>query len=160
MGIVKKILIGTGITAVLAGAATYAVRLSRTSREIVIVPSAMLHKFSLGGLTLRVDVKIKNPTRSKLMIKYPFVKINYKNATIGSSQAVNRDLEIPAFGEVVISEIMIDIPLMGIFSLAGDLIKSLQGGEAIKVEVRTLTQINLRWRKLPVEQKQEITLKK
>ncbi|MEY2917589.1 MAG: hypothetical protein RIS73_1303, partial [Bacteroidota bacterium] len=44
----------------------------------------------------------------------------YKGDTIGSSQVVNQDITIPKFGEANIEAIMINIPLMGIFSVVGN----------------------------------------
>jgi len=54
---------------------------------------------------------------------------------------------------------MVNIPLLGIFSLAGDLLKSLQSGSAVKVGVKTTTLINLGWKKIPYEDFQEYNLK-
>ncbi len=160
MGLLKKILIGTGITAAVAGVVTYVRRLNKTANELVVVPSMMLHKITLQGLVIRVDVKLKNPTRTKLKMKFPFIKLIYKDNVIGSSNAVDKDILIPAFGEAIADQIMVEIPLLGVFSLAGELLKSINSGESVKLHVRTLTSIDLGWKKLPYEDSQEITLKK
>ncbi|MCC7303478.1 MAG: hypothetical protein IT233_12635 [Bacteroidia bacterium] len=160
MSLIKKILVGTGIAALATGAIAYARRLGSTATELVIVPKAMIHKLNLNGALIRVDVKIKNPTRTKLKMKFPFVKLIYKENVIGSSQVVPKDILVPGFGEAVIDKIMIDIPLTGIFSLAGDLVKALLSGEGVKANVRTLTTIDLGWKKVPYEDNKEITLKK
>ncbi len=160
MSLLKKILIGTGIAALATGAVAYVRRLNKTATELVIIPTAMIHKISFSGVSIRVDVKIKNPTKSKIKMTFPFVKLIYKDNTIGSSQVVPKDILVPGFGEAVIDKIMIDIPLTGIFSLAGDLVKALQSGEGVKLNVRTLTTIDLGWKKLPYEDNKEITLKK
>jgi hypothetical protein len=120
----------------------------------------MIHKISLQGLILRADVKLKNPTRTQLKIKFPFLKMVYKDNVIGSSQAADKDILIPANGETTANEIMIEIPLFGIFSLAGELIKALESGKGVKMGVRTLTTIDLGWKKVPYETTQEVTLKK
>ena len=160
MGLLKKILIGTGISAVVVGGVAYVRRLTRTSNELLVVPTVNVHKLTLQGLTLRVDVKIKNPTQSQVKFKFPFVKLMYKDTAIGSSQAVDKDILIPKYGEVLIDAIMIDIPLLGIFSLASDLIKGIQSGEGVKMTVKTISTIDLGWKKIPYEDAQEITLKK
>lgn len=159
MGLLKKILIGTGITAVVAGGITYVRRLNRLANELEVVPTIKVHKVSLTGITLRLDVKLKNPTNAKVKIKFPFVKLIYKDLTIGSSQSVDKDIEIAKYSEAVAEAIMIDIPLMGVFSVAGDIIKAINEKQPIKLTVRTLTTINLGWKKIPYEDKQEITLK-
>lgn len=160
MSVFKKILIGTGIVALTTGAIAYVRRLGSTATELVIVPKAMIHKLNLNGALIRVDVQIKNPTRTKLKMKFPFVKLIYKDNVIGSSQVVPQDILVPGFGQTVIDKIMIDIPLTGIFSLAGDLVKALLLGEGVKVMVRTLTTIDLGWKKIPYEDTKELVLKK
>lgn len=159
MGKWTKIFIGTGIVAAIGGGVAYALRLNRLAEELVIVPTVMLHKVSVSGIFLRVDVQLKNPTRAKLKMKFPFVKLLYKDAIIGSSQAVDKDVQIPAYGETNISEMMIQIPLAGVFSLGGEIFSAIQGGTAIKLGVRTLTTVDLGWKKFPYEDNQEYTLK-
>jgi len=159
MGIVKKILIGTGITAAVAGVVTYVSRLNKMSTELVIVPTVKVHKIALDGITLRCGCRMKNPTRTKIRIKFPFVKLIYKNSVVGSSQSVDKDIEVPAFGEAQVDAMMVQIPFLGLFSIAGDLIKSLQDGTAVKVGVKTTTLINLGWKKIPYEDYQEYNLK-
>lgn len=159
MGVLKKILIGTGITAAVAGVVTYVRRLNKMSEELVVIPTVKVHKLALDGITLRVDARMKNPTRTKLRIKFPFVKLIYKDSVVGSSQSVDKDIEIPAFGEAQVDAMMVQIPLVGLFSIAGDLIKSLQSGTAVKVGVKTMSLINLGWKKVPYEDYQEYNLK-
>ena len=159
MGVLKKILIGTGITAAVAGVVTYVRRLNKMSNELVVVPTVKVHKIAIDGITLRVDARMKNPTRTKLKIKFPFVKLIYKDSVVGSSQSVDKDIEIPAFGEAQVDAMMVQIPFLGLFSIAGDLIKSLQDGSAVKVGVKTMSLINLGWKKLPYEDYQEYNLK-
>lgn len=160
MGLFKKILIGTGIGAVVVGGIAYVRRLTRTANELIVVPTVKIHKLTLQGLILRVDVKLKNPTQGQVKFKFPFVKLMYKDAAIGSSQSIDKDILIPKYGEVFIDAIMIDIPLLGVFSLANDLLKAVESGEGVKMTVKTISTIDLGWKKLPYEDSQEITLKK
>lgn len=159
MGAVKNIIIGTAIVAVVAGGVVYASRLNTMSNELVVVPSVKVHKIAADGLTLRVDARLKNPTRTSLKIKFPFVKLIYKDSVIGSSQAVDKDVLIPSYGEAQIDAMMVNIPLLSIFSLAGELLKALKEGTAIKVGVKTMSMINLGWKKVPYEDFQEYSLK-
>lgn len=159
MGKWTKILVGTGIVAAIGGGVAYALRLNRLAKELVVQPIVSLHKISISGIFLRVDVRLKNPTRAKLKIKFPFVKLIYKDAVIGSSQAVDKDIQIPAYGEAEANGIMIQIPLSGVFSLGSELLASLQSGTAVKLGVRSMTTVNLGWKKFPYEDTQEITLK-
>jgi hypothetical protein len=159
MGAAKKIIIGTIVVGAIAGGVVYASRLNKMSEELVVVPTVRVHKIAADGITIRVDARLKNPTRSRVKIKFPFVKLYYKDSVIGSSQAVDKDIEIPSYGEAVVEAMMVNIPFLGLFSLAGDLMKSLQDGTGVKVGVKTMSVINLGWKKVPYEDFQEYTLK-
>ncbi|MDP3146027.1 MAG: hypothetical protein Q8T03_13400 [Bacteroidota bacterium] len=154
----KKIAAGTVIGGVLIGGTIYVVRLNKMNAELETVPMVKIHKLDLSGLTLRVDVQLKNPTRTPFKIKFPFIKLVYKSTTIGSSQVVDKEISIPAFGEAVIEQIMIRVPLMNIFSLSGSLIRAIQNKEPVKLNVNTLTTIDLGWKKVPYTKSDTITL--
>lgn len=156
----KKLLIGLGVGTGAFAAINYFRKLSRASAELQSVSTLQVHKLDLSGLTLRVDVKLKNPTAASFKLKFPFVKLIYKDAVIGSSQAVNTDISLPAYGEAVINQIMINIPIVGMFSLGMGLFQSLTKGESVKMNTQTLTSIDLGWKKIPFEKTEEITLKK
>jgi hypothetical protein len=154
----KKIAVGTVVGGVLIGGTIYVVRLNKMNAELETVPMVRIHKLDLTGLTLRVDVQLKNPTRTAFKIKFPFIKLVYKGTTVGSSQVLDKDIAIPAFGEAVINQIMIRVPLLSIFSLSGGLIKAIQNKEAVKLDVTTLTTIDLGWKKSPYTKSDTITL--
>lgn len=154
----KKIAIGTAVGGALIGGTVYVVRLNKMNAELETVPMVKIHKLDLSGLTLRVDVQLKNPTRTPFKIKFPFIKLVYKSTSIGSSQVIDKDITIPAFGEAVIEKIMIRVPLMNIFSLSGSLIRAVQDKEPVKLNVNTLTTIDLGWKKVPYTKSEIITL--
>lgn len=154
----KKIAVGTVIGGALIGGTVYVVRLNKMNAELETVPMAKIHKLDLTGLTIRVDVQLKNPTRTPFKIKFPFIKLLFKGTTVGSSQVVDKEISIPSFGEAVIENIMIRIPLMNIFSLSGSLIRSIQNKEPVKIDISTLTTIDLGWKKVPYTKTDTITL--
>jgi hypothetical protein len=156
----KKIAAGTVIGGVLIGGTMYVIRLNNTSAQLETIPMVKVHKLDLTGLTLQVDVQLKNPTRTAFKIKFPFIKLLYKGATIGSSQAVDKDITIPAFGEAVINQIMIRIPLLNIFSLSGGLIKAVRNNESAKIDVMTITTIDIGLKKIPFSKTDTVTLTK
>lgn len=162
MGIVKKILVGTGIAGAVTAIAVYASRLNKASVKLVVIPRVRVHKITAQGITLAIDTKIKNPTRTQLKIKYPFVRLKYRGNDIGTSQAVNRDVIIPAYGEPnpPLDPFMIEIPFLGAFSLAWDLLQSFQSGSAVELEVNTSTLVDLGLIKKDYEDTQKFTLKK
>lgn len=154
----KKITLGTVIGGAIIGGTVYVIRLNSMSAELETVAMVKIHKLDLTGLTLRVDVQLKNPTRTPFKIKFPFIKLVYKSTTIGSSQVIDKDISIPAFGEAVINQILIKIPMMNIFSFSGGLIQAVQNKEAVKLDVNTITTIDLGWKKMPFSKSDTITL--
>ncbi|MGE0566966.1 MAG: hypothetical protein AB7O73_03375 [Bacteroidia bacterium] len=154
----KKITVGTIIGGGLIGGTVYLLRLNKMNAELETVPMVKIHKLDFSGLTLRVDVQLKNPTRTPFKIKFPFIKLVYKGTTVGSSQVLDKEIQIPAFGEAIIDKMMIKVPLMNIFSLSGGLIKAIQNKEPVKLEVKTLTTIDIGWKKVPYTKADTITL--
>jgi hypothetical protein len=154
----KKITVGTLVSGAVIGTTVYVLRLTKMNAELETIPMVKIHKLDFSGLTLRVDVQLKNPTRTPFKIKFPFIKLVYKGTTVGSSQVLDKDIQIPAFGEAVINQIMIKVPLMNIFSLSGGLIRALQNKEGVKLDVKTLSTIDLGWKKVPYSKVDTITL--
>lgn len=154
----KKVAVGTVIGGALIGGTVYVIRLTNMSTELETVPMVKIHKLDLTGLTLRVDLQLKNPTRTAFKIKFPFTKLVYKGTTVGSSQVIDKDISIPAFGEAIVNEIMIRVPLLSMFSLSGSLITAVQNKELIKLDVTTSTTIDIGWKKVPYTKNDTITL--
>jgi len=155
---IKKILLGLGIGGGLAAGGTYLWRLRKTSVNLEIVPTVMVHKIDLQGLILRVDVQLKNPSSTSLKLKFPFVKLLIKGSSIGSSQAVNRDIALPSYGEAKFEAIMIRIPMLSLLSSAKGLLQAIQQGAAFKIGVMTMTTIDLGWKTVPYENLDEVQL--
>ncbi len=158
MASIRKILLGLGIGGGLAAGGVYLWRLKNTSVSLEVVPTVTLHKVDLQGIILRVDVQLKNPTRTGLKLKFPFIKLLLKSESIGSSQAVNKDIALPAFGEAKFEGIMIRIPMLSLLSTANSLLQAVQQGSAFKIGVTTMTTIDLGWRKVPYEKTDEVQL--
>ena len=154
----KKIGIISGIGAGVVGLITYVSRLNRAQAQLETVTIAKIHSLKLDGLTIRVDVQLKNPSRSSFNIKFPFVKIVYKDKVIGTSQVIDKNITIPAYGEANIESIMIKIPVTSMFSIGAGLIKLLVQKEEVIISVKTISTIDLGWKKLPYEKSDYMTL--
>lgn len=148
MGIVKKIAIGVGSAAALVGGIIYLPRLFRLksgAAEMDVIPKGMIHKVDISGITVRLDVQLKNPTNNQFKFKYPYIRLSYKGTAIGTSQSVNEDIGMKAFGEVNIQRIMVHIPTLGALSTISSMLKAIKNNEQINMEVKTLTQIDPYW---------------
>ncbi|HWJ25199.1 MAG TPA: hypothetical protein VNS32_01580 [Flavisolibacter sp.] len=160
MSIATKILTTSVIGVGAIAGWTYVKNLKKAQAELEVVPKASIHQLSWDGLTIRLDVLLKNPTKGSFSIKFPFVKLLYKETVIGSSEAIDKEIRIPAFGQAMIDKILVQIPMTNVFSTVFTLVKTLIGGESATLAIRTLTTINLGIIKLPYENKQEVQLKK
>ncbi len=159
MGTLKKALVLTGLSGGILAGGLYIRKLKRTGNELETISKVNIYSLDLRGLTLRIDLVIKNPTSTSLNIKYPFVRMMLGGDMIGSSQVVNQDIKIPAYSEVHIDKIMVDIPIMGLLSLIGSLFQPLQSGQAVTVQIITVTTISIWWMNLPYEKKEDVILK-
>ena len=119
--------------------------LKKLSDRLETNPSAKIHKLDFTGLTIRIDVKLKNPTNNGFKMKYPFIQVGYNGKSIGSSQVSSEVLSIPPNGEFQIKAILLNFPLIGMLSLVSGLLKSLQSGEAVKIKVATTSTIDPLW---------------
>ena len=139
---------------------SYYVKMKKTTAELQVIPDASIHAVNWNGITIRLDMILKNPTKGSFAIKFPFVKLMFKNALVGSSDVVNKDIEIPAYGQTKISKLLVNIPMMSIFSVSNSILKAIQHKEPVKIVATMMTTIDLGMAKIPFEESHEITLKK
>lgn len=155
-----KYVLGAGAFAT-GGIGIYGFRLKRFANKAEIISTVNVHKIALDGLTLRVDTIIKNPTGLGVTMKFPFVKLIYKDATIGTSVAVNKDVKIPKNGQTTLDPIMIQIPLFGLFSLGADLLKAIASSTPVKVLVKHSSSVLFgKMNVIPFSQSYEVNIKK
>lgn len=154
----KNILIGTGISAGVFGIAKYLTGLNRISNELESVATVNVHSIKFDGLTIRIDVKLKNPTGTSLKIKFPFVKLLNNNRVVGTSRVIDKTIVIPKQGEVNINDIMVNIPASGLLSLGGGILKLLTKKQPVPITVQTITTIDLGWKKQAYSKTDDLTL--
>lgn len=154
----KTIVAGTGIGAGIIAIAAYAFRLKKASDHMETVTTAKIHSLNLTGLTIRVDAVLKNPSKTSLKLKFPFVKLIYNKKTIGTSEIINKDIEIPAFGQAHIDEVMIKIPIIDLLSVAAGFYKLIARSEPVNMYVETSSIIDLGWKKLAYSKREDVTL--
>lgn len=147
--------IGAGVI----GLVSYLSGLKRTSAELESIASGMIHSLKLDGLTIRIDVQLKNPTSSSLTISFPFVKLYHAGKLIGSSKVLNKNILIPSQGEATIGQILLNIPAMGLVSLGSNLFNLLIKNQSVQLSIKTITTIDLGWKKVPYSKTENITLK-
>jgi hypothetical protein len=160
MSLAKKVIVGGILGAGAIAGYTYYVKMKKTQAELEVVPDASLYQVNLNGITIRIDLLLKNPTKGSFSMKFPFVKLKYKDSLVGSSEVVDKEIKIPAYGQAKIDKILVSIPILSIFSVSSSILKAIQSKDEVKITATLITTIDLGWTKLPFEESHEITLKK
>jgi hypothetical protein len=156
----KKVLTVTLIGGGLIAGYSYYVKMKKTTAELEVIPDASIHSVNWDGITIRLDLLLKNPTKGNFSIKFPFVKLTYKDTTVGSSQVVNQDIKIPAYGQAKIEKLLVNIPVLSIFSVSTSILKAIQNKEQLKMIATLMTTIDLGLVSVPFEESHEVILKK
>src|SRR5689334_9192373 len=100
MGAGKKILVATGIAAGIGSiiwAVSYLMGKKNVGDKLDTVTTAIIHSLKLNGLTLRIDVVLKNPTEGTLTIKQPYVKVLFADKVIATSQIQDKEIAIAKY---------------------------------------------------------------
>jgi hypothetical protein len=158
----KKILIGTGITVGIGGliwGISYLLGKKKVGDKLDTVTTAMIHSLKLNGLTLRIDVILKNPTEGTLTIKQPYVKVLFDNKVIGTSQIQNKEIVIAKYSTKPFSAIYLTIPATGLLTLGDGLFKVLIKKQPAKITTITMTSIKIGNKYVSYEKPDVITLK-
>jgi len=143
MGAGKRAAAALATVGAAIGGVAYWSSLKRTSKELEVTHKLGISSLSFTGVTIRLDVMLRNPSSNSFKIKYPHIKMMLGEDTIGSSQLIDTSIKVPADGEVHIDKILIAIPLMEELSLIGSLLTPLQNGESVMIKVVCETDITL-----------------
>ena len=151
MSKVKHIALAIG--ALLGG--SYLWRLNQLKNKIVTLIVAKRGNADLQGINIVLNYNIKNPTKTSIALKPPFVKVLFEGELIASSQI--KETEIPvsvkdtkgriqvlAFRETGNIPIQIRIPWISVLNISSGLMRKLQSSnpkEKVKMEIETLAQI-------------------
>ena len=135
------LILGVGTAAALYGA-SYLVKLNRLSNELEAVTKVSIHKVSLNGIDLRIDVMLKNPSGGSIKVKHPFVKMLYGASTIATSQIRDVNMSIPKFSEVSLEPVMVNIGFMSLATTVPGLLKEYRNTGNLNLIVKTITTIN------------------
>jgi len=158
MSLLKSTLIATGIGG--SFALFFLGRYKNASKEIQVLPSFSIPNFGLKGLTVEINLTIKNPTTVTLNIMYPFMRLMLGGSLIGSSQVINQVIKIPSYGEVQINKITIPISLMEELDLGLSLLSPLASGASVSAELVTVSALSFWFGDIAFERTTKVNLKK
>lgn len=155
-----KILAGAVILGGAIAGGSYFYNMRRASVQLEVIPKAYLHSLSVSALKIRVDALLKNPTRASFKVKFPYIRLTYNDSLLGSSQVINKDMTIPAFGQVVIDGIMVELPVLSILSGAYSVVQALLNKQPVALKLAVITTIDLGWSRVPYDSTMDIVLRK
>jgi hypothetical protein len=138
----------------------YIRQMKKMQENLEYIPSVNIQGITWNGITLKVDILLKNPSRGSLSIQYPFVRIDYKGTVIGSSQAVPKKIRIPPNGEVIINNVIIVIPVTGLFSVTAEILKNLLAKKKMELTLTVMTDITAGWIAVPYKESKKLTIGK
>lgn len=150
----KHILWGAGVLSAFFGV-RYLMSLGQLSRELETSVSASVHKVSLTGISLRINVQLKNPSRGAVVVKHPFIKLVYGDKTIATSEVQNTDVKLDKFSEKSLGPIVMNLGFLSLASTAPQLLKDYRINGKLTLLVRVVTTIN---GSIPYAKDEHITL--
>jgi len=154
-----KIIVGTTIGAGIIWLISYLNGKKKVGDKLDSVTTVNVHSIKLTGLTLRIDIILKNPTEGTLTIKQPYVKLLFEKAVIGTSQLKDAAIEIPKYGVKALEAIYVTIPATGLLTLGNGLFKLLMKKQPAKITTITVTNIKLGGKFINYEKTDVTTLK-
>lgn len=126
-------------------------RFKRTVKNLEAITRGTLANLTWKEVTIRIDTVLKNPTNGNLKIKFPFVKVKHKDFLIGSSTVQNKDLEIPAHGELKIDNLFVVARIADLEAVAGEFFDYLLGKRAeVAVDVEVISQLQTAAGSIPI----------
>lgn len=130
-----KLALIAGAAGLIAAARTF--QLKGEADTIQTQVRGAIHAFKADGIYIRLDVTLKNPSKTDFTFSFPFIRIvGSRGNMIGSSQADSSVVTLQAGEELTLKPIMIVIPLFEILSLSIELFRAVKEGTAgLKVEV-------------------------
>lgn len=149
-------ILGIGAAALLVGKA---VSWAKDSDKLIITTRARLHKITFSKIMIAITPTVKNPTNHTYKFKHPLVTLEYKKQTIGTSNVENFDYTIEPFQQKNLNEVMIEISILSLPTLALDIFNILrtQTGAA-PILVRTIVPVDVAGKIVSVPYEQTINL--
>lgn len=150
----EYLIYGAGALGAILGI-NYFLKLNRLSNELESDTRATIYSVTLDGITLRVNVTLKNPSGGTVRVKHPFVKLMHGSTVIASSQVKDKDVTVSKFSEVNLEPIMINIGFLRLGATVPDLLKQYRATGKLIITVKTISTIN---DTLPYTKTDELTL--
>lgn len=157
MGFGNKIIAGAGIAGATA-AGISGVRLYRLSRKLQITHRLRVSGLSLKGVTLTIDVVMKNPTAGSLKMKYPFLTVMLGDTLLATSEMKDADIEIKPYSVTEVKDITFNIDVLQELSILASLLVPLSTGQPVTLRAITQTGVKFLFFRFPFTTEEDLIL--
>ena len=157
MGLGKEILAGVGISLGTA-AGIRGVRLYQLTKKLVITHRIKVSSLSLKGVTLTIDVVMKNPTASSLTLQYPFLSVMMGNTLLASSEMKDTDIVIKPYSVTEINNITFNLNVLQELNILDSLLTPLATGQPATIRAVTLTRVKFLFFRIPFTTEEDLAL--
>ncbi len=138
----KPLLLGAGAL-LLVGGGVQLLNLSQLNKELQIEQSAQLYKVRLTGLTVRIDILLKNPTPGQISVLTPNITLSYNGELLASSDNISGTAHVlRAYDTVALDPIFVTLDFLGLAFRAKSFWEQYQATGVATITVRALTRIN------------------
>ena len=136
------LLLGAGALLLVVGGAKL-FNLNQLNNNLEIQQRTNLHRVGLRGLTIRVDVILKNPTAGQLSVKTPYITMAFNGEPLASSDSISKtDHRIPPYGQVPLDPIFITLRYLDMATTAKSFWDAYSSNGKATITVKALTSIN------------------
>ena len=157
MGLGSKIIAGAGIAGAAAAGIT-GVRLYRLSRLLQITYRLRVSSLSLKGVTLTIDVVMKNPTAGSLKLKYPFLTVMLGNTLLATSEMQNAWIDIKPYSVTEVNNITFNISTLQELGILASLLVPLTTGQPVTLRAITQTSVRFLFLHFPFTSEEDLVL--
>ena len=132
---------------------------TKDSDKLIVATTARVFKLSFSKVTILIKATVKNPTRRNYNFKHPFVTLEYKKQSIGTSLVEDLDYTLKPYEQIQLKDILVEISIFSLPTLAMDLINIIrtQTGAA-PVLVRTIVPVEIAGQIVSVPYEQTVNL--
>jgi hypothetical protein len=145
----------TGLGVAGAIGTIYLYKLQRFSGNIDITTRGQIHKLGLE-IVIKILVKIKNPTGTRVQIKFPFVKLmDMRGNLLASSQVIDKDVQIEKHSEKTLEPIYFELGMVSLANKVPALLNEFRTTGMFKVIAEIVTKIDNR---IPITKKEKLII--
>src|SRR5437868_3565520 len=94
-----------------AAAFGYASHLKKEADSVITEVTGVIHSIKLNGLDIKLNVKLKNPSKTNFKFSFPFLQLQTaKGGVVGSTQAQDELVLLNTGEEKTLDPLMLHIP--------------------------------------------------